>query len=89
MAIDFLYHKFTVFILVHKMQKLFPCVTSVMFVEGFNVSSFQQTLRDEQLPHLLPQISDVLENINRQMLLILKTNDLMRGVEFTLKAQNR
>ncbi|KAJ9578166.1 hypothetical protein L9F63_024973, partial [Diploptera punctata] len=41
--------------------------------------------RDKEIPNLLPQISDVLENINRQMLLILKTNDLMRGVEFTLK----
>lgn len=49
----------------------------------------EKNLRDKEIPHLLPQISDVLENINRQMLLILKTNDLMRGVEFTLKAQNR
>ncbi|PSN36568.1 putative aarF domain-containing protein kinase 1 [Blattella germanica] len=45
--------------------------------------------RDKEIPHLLPQISDVLENVNRHMLLILKTNDLMRGVEFTLQAQNR
>lgn len=51
--------------------------------------TFQKNIRDKEIPHLLPQISDVLENINRQMLLILKTNDLMRGVEFTLKAQNR
>jgi len=52
-------------------------------------TSSEKAVRDREIPHLLPQISDVLENINRQMLLILKTNDLMRGVEFTLKAQNR
>lgn len=34
---------------------------------------------------VLPQISEVLENVNPQMLLILKTNDLMRGIEHTLR----
>jgi aarF domain-containing kinase len=62
---------------------------AIAFIGRFTGFSFQKALRDKEIPHLLPQISDVLENINRQMLLILKTNDLMRGVEFTLKAQNR
>ncbi|XP_037954091.1 aarF domain-containing kinase 1 [Teleopsis dalmanni] len=38
---------------------------------------------------VLPHISDVLEQVDRQMLLILKTNDLIRGIESTLNTQNR
>lgn len=38
---------------------------------------------------VLPHISDVLEQVDRQMLLILKTNDLIRGIESTLRTQNR
>ena len=38
---------------------------------------------------VLPQISDVLEKVDRQMLLVLKTNDLIRGIETTLQTQNR
>lgn len=34
-------------------------------------------------------ISDILEQVERQMLLILKTNDLIRGIETTLKTQYR
>ncbi|KAJ8930748.1 hypothetical protein NQ314_016420 [Rhamnusium bicolor] len=34
---------------------------------------------------ILPQISEVLQNVDPQMLLILKTNDLMRGIEHTLR----
>lgn len=37
----------------------------------------------------LPQISSVLDRVNRQMLLILKTNDLIRGIEHTLKTNKR
>lgn len=38
---------------------------------------------------VLPSISDILEQVDRQMLLILKTNDLIRGIESTLKTQYR
>lgn len=38
---------------------------------------------------VIPQISDVLAQVDRQMLLILKTNDLIRGIENTLGTQNR
>ncbi|XP_031638127.1 aarF domain-containing kinase-like [Contarinia nasturtii] len=38
---------------------------------------------------MLPSISDVLEQVDRQMLLILKTNDLIRGIETTLQTQYR
>ncbi|XP_072314006.1 aarF domain-containing protein kinase 1 isoform X1 [Eucyclogobius newberryi] len=35
----------------------------------------------------LPQISDLLNRIPRQMLLLLKTNDLLRGIESTLQTR--
>jgi len=35
----------------------------------------------------LPQISEVLGRVPRPMLLIFKTNDLLRGIEFSLKVQ--
>lgn len=38
---------------------------------------------------VIPQLSDVLEQVDRQMLLILKTNDLIRGIESTLGTKNR
>lgn len=39
--------------------------------------------------HAVKSISNILENVNRQMLLIFKTNDLIRGIETTLQTQNR
>lgn len=42
-----------------------------------------------EFPNILPQISDILDRVNRQMLLILKTNDLIRGIEHTLKTNKR
>jgi aarF domain-containing kinase len=38
---------------------------------------------------VLPNIADILETVDRQMLLILKTNDLIRGIETTLQTQRR
>lgn len=43
----------------------------------------------KEIPNLLPQISHVLDRVNRQMLLILKTNDLMRCIEYSLKTESR
>ncbi|XP_076637322.1 aarF domain containing kinase 1 isoform X2 [Colletes latitarsis] len=43
----------------------------------------------KEIPNLLPQISDVLQRVNRQMLLILKTNDLMRCIEYSLNTESR
>ncbi|XP_035242133.1 aarF domain-containing protein kinase 1 [Anguilla anguilla] len=37
--------------------------------------------------HYLPQISDLLNRVPRQMLLLLKTNDLLRGIETTLRTR--
>lgn len=38
---------------------------------------------------VLPQLSDILAQVDRQMLLVLKTNDLIRGIESSLGTQNR
>lgn len=38
---------------------------------------------------MLPDISNILETVDRQMLLVLKTNDLLRGIETALKTQKR
>ncbi|XP_066587316.1 aarF domain-containing kinase 1-like [Prorops nasuta] len=49
----------------------------------------EKELFQKDVPNFLPQISSVLQRVNRQMLLILRMNDLMRGVEYTLKTQQR
>lgn len=49
----------------------------------------EKEMFQRNIPNFLPQISTVLERVNRQMLLILKTNDLMRGIEYSLCTQFR
>lgn len=49
----------------------------------------EKEMFQQNIPNLLPQISVVLDRVNRQMLLILKTNDLMRGIEHSLRTQSR
>lgn len=58
------------------------------------VTKTQQTSAEKDLIQsnttlVLPSISDILEQVDRQMLLILKTNDLIRGIETTLQTTNR
>lgn len=52
-------------------------------------SSSEKELMQTNSTQVLPSISDILEQVDRQMLLILKTNDLIRGIETTLRTQNR
>ncbi|XP_043274045.1 aarF domain-containing kinase 1 [Venturia canescens] len=49
----------------------------------------EKELFQRDIPNILPQISEVLEKVNRQMLLILKTNDLIRSIEHTLGTGSR
>ncbi|KAF7284228.1 hypothetical protein GWI33_022380 [Rhynchophorus ferrugineus] len=58
-------------------------------IEREGITSSEKDFVQQSFTGLLPQISSVLENVNRQMLLILKTNDLMRGIEHTLKTSAR
>ena len=43
----------------------------------------------ENAARYIKEISDVLAYVNRQMILIFKTNDLLRNIEFSLGTQNR
>lgn len=52
-------------------------------------SSSEKEVMKRELPNLLPTISKVLEKVNRQMILIFKTNDLIRGIESALKTSYR
>ena len=36
------------------------------------------------IPHYLPEITQLLDGVPRQLVLVLKTNDLLRGIEHTL-----
>uniref|UniRef100_A0A1B6MKA0 Protein kinase domain-containing protein n=1 Tax=Graphocephala atropunctata TaxID=36148 RepID=A0A1B6MKA0_9HEMI len=59
---------------------------------GLNKTKFTVREKDmfqKEIPNLLPVISEILARVNRQMLLILKTNDLLRGIEYTLQTQSR
>lgn len=38
---------------------------------------------------VIPDIAEILEKVDRQMLLVLKTNDLIRGIEHTIQTQDR
>ncbi|KAL0111195.1 hypothetical protein PUN28_012833 [Cardiocondyla obscurior] len=49
----------------------------------------EKEMFQQNVPNLLPQISTVLDRVNRQMLLILKTNDLVRSIEYSLRTQFR
>jgi aarF domain-containing kinase len=79
-----------------RMWGLFACMVTGRPWETVQsgVDKVQQTKTEKDIMQVqgslvLPQISDVLEQVDRQMLLVLKTNDLIRGIETTLQTQNR
>lgn len=49
----------------------------------------EKELFQRGVPLLLAQIMQTLSLVNKEMLLLLKTNDLLRGIEYTLKTENR
>lgn len=75
---------------------LFSCMVSgrtwdtiINGVQKKKYSKTEKELFQKEIPNLLPQISHVLQKVDRQMLLILKTNDLIRCIEYTLNTQSR
>ena len=52
-------------------------------------SVLQKNEFQKEIPKYLPQITGVLQDVDRQMLLVFRTNDLMRGIEHTLKTHAR
>ncbi|XP_011172280.1 aarF domain-containing kinase 1 [Solenopsis invicta] len=63
--------------------------TIVSGVRKTRYDAHEKEMFQQNVPNLLPQISVVLDRVNQQMLLILKTNDLMRGIEYSLRTQSR
>ena len=49
---------------------------------------FQSKEIKENVAKYIKEIADVLAFVNRQMILIFKTNDLLRTIEFNLGTQN-
>ncbi|KAK0096952.1 hypothetical protein PV326_003754 [Microctonus aethiopoides] len=58
-------------------------------VDRTKYTKSEKDLFQNEVPNLLPKISEVLEKVDRQMLLVLKTNDLVRSIEHTLKTSTR
>lgn len=50
---------------------------------------FQKEKFVNQVPLVLSKIGEVLQSVNRELLLILKANDQLRGIEHTLKVHKR
>jgi len=48
------------------------------------ISKTENELIQQEISMWIPEMSQVLENVPKQMILILKTNDLLRGLETTL-----
>lgn len=61
-------------------------------ISGMRKKSYDKREKDmfqAEIPNLLPQITNVLQRVDPQMLLILKTNDLVRCIEHNLGTQAR
>lgn len=66
-----------------------PWETIMSGIANKNYDEYEKELLQLGGALVLPDIADILEQVDRQMLLILKTNDLIRGIETTLQTQNR
>ncbi|KAL3068052.1 hypothetical protein niasHT_038042 [Heterodera trifolii] len=75
---------------------LFACIVTMRSWKSVTAGIARTEIDDRERSHikeyatgLIPQISMVLDSIPRQMLLILKTNDLLRSIAFKLKTEHR
>lgn len=48
---------------------------------------FQKSTFQTELPNFMHYVTQCLEHVDRQALLVLKTNDLIRSIEYALKTQ--
>ncbi|KAJ8979444.1 hypothetical protein NQ317_006758 [Molorchus minor] len=58
-------------------------------IDKKEMSKTEKKFMKQNFTGILPKISEVLQNVDPQMLLVLKTNDLMRGIEHTLRTGTR
>ena len=49
-----------------------------------SASKLEDSIIQEEISMWIPEMSQILENVPKEMILILKTNDLLRGLETTL-----
>lgn len=66
-----------------------PWESVIAGIERTKTNEAERELVQTNSTLVLPSISDILEQVDRQMLLILKTNDLIRNIETTLRTQYR
>lgn len=66
-----------------------PWESVVAGIDKIKQTKAEQEVIQSTTTLVLPHISDILEQVDRQMLLVLKTNDIIRGIEATLQTQNR
>lgn len=66
-----------------------PWESVIAGIDRIRPNAAEKELVQSNSTLVLPSISDILEQVDRQMLLILKTNDLIRGIETTLQTQYR
>lgn len=81
---------------VGNMYGLFVCMISgrswetIMHgVQKKKYNSSELDLFYKEMPNLIPKMIEILQKVNSHMLLILKTNDLIRSIEYTLKTHAR
>ena len=53
------------------------------------MSPLQEGTIQEEVGRYLPEIASVLNKVPRELLLIFKTNDLLRGIEYSLGTKGR
>lgn len=56
-------------------------------LQWFDVLTFQDDEIKTSAANYLPQISDILNSVPREMLLVFKTNDLLRHIESVLQTR--
>ena len=81
---------------VGELYGLFACIVArrswksvTQGIKNSSINRDEQKELQEYAVSLIPQISIVLSRIPREMLLILKTNDLLRNMEYILECQQR
>ncbi|NP_001085405.1 aarF domain-containing protein kinase 1 precursor [Xenopus laevis] len=74
-----------------ELYPLFACMLTARSWESVNRGIYENTVSKEEIHEIrsnaatyLPEISQLLASVPRQMLLLLKTNDLLRGIETSL-----
>lgn len=80
----------------NELYGLFACMVSgrpwdsiMKGIQSTKPSSSEKKTFQNELPNILHFVTQCLENVDRQALLVLKTNDLIRSIEYALEMQGR